>query len=155
MTDNKPVRRSVRNEYSMVGKFRRDIGALDEIFDFVERFVEEHKLAEATALSTKLAVEELFTNLVRHNGMGREAIEIDLAVEGRRLVVGLRDFDVDRMDFDNLPPPGTDLPLAQRKVGGLGIHLVKSLFDTLTYEYSDRTLFITAVKNLEDARVRD
>jgi anti-sigma regulatory factor (Ser/Thr protein kinase) len=40
-------------------------------------------------------------------------------------------------------------------VGGLGIHLVKSLFDTLTYEYSDRTLFITAVKNLEDARVRD
>jgi anti-sigma regulatory factor (Ser/Thr protein kinase) len=38
--------------------------------------------------------------------------------------------------------------LEERKVGGLGVHLIRSLFDTLEYDYKDRTLCVTATKSL-------
>jgi anti-sigma regulatory factor (Ser/Thr protein kinase) len=43
----------------------------------------------------------------------------------------------------------TSVPLEQRKVGGLGIHLVKRLVENLTYSYADRNSTITFSKTLE------
>lgn len=133
--------------------FRRELGALDEVFAFVERFIASERLGAATAFAAKLAVEELFTNLVRHNIGGRDRIEVGLELDGGRLVVRLEDFDVEPVEIDQNTRAGTDLPLDRRVIGGLGIHLVKSIFDALTYEYHGGTLRVTATKHLEDAHV--
>jgi serine/threonine-protein kinase RsbW len=137
----------------MEARFPRDLGALEALFPFVERFADSSHLDEATAFAVQLAVEELFTNFVRHNAGGAEEIEVRLDVDGRRLLVALTDFDVEPADPAAGPSPGVLLPLEERPVGGLGIHLVKSMFDSLTYEYRDRTLRAVAVKNLEDMHV--
>ena len=133
--------------------FERSVTALDSIFSFVERFAVASNLDEATVFSATLAAEELFTNLVRHNVGGAEYIAIHLDVENGRFVIRLSDFDVDRVELSGELPPEVYLPLAQRTPGGLGIRLVRSMFDSLTYEYRDRTLYVTAVKNLEDVHV--
>jgi len=133
--------------------FPRELGALDAVFDFVERFIASERLGEATAFAVKLAVEELFTNLVRHNTGGRDRIEVGLELVDDRLVVRLDDFDVEPVEIDQQTPAGTDLPLDRRAIGGLGIHLVKSIFDALTYEYHEGTLRVTATKHLEDTHV--
>ena len=133
--------------------FKRDIRSLDDVFEFVERFADTHGIDEATSFSMKLAAEELFTNFVRHNTGGREHILISLDVQDDRLIIQLKDFDVDAIDFEQETPPDVHLPLGERPVGGLGIHLVKSMFDSLTYDYTNRILCVTAVKNLEDTHV--
>ena len=138
---------------AMEAEFARNLDALEALFIFVERFVRESRLDEATAFAMQLAVEELFTNLVRHNTGGSERIAVRLDIDGGRLSVTLTDFDVDPADPAAGTSPGVLLPLEERTVGGLGIHLVKSMFDSLTYEYRDRTLRVTAVKNLEDTHV--
>jgi len=42
----------------------------------------------------------------------------------------------------------TDQPIEERKAGGLGLHLVKSIVDKITYEYKDRRMQVTIMKEL-------
>ena len=137
----------------MEAEFARNLAAVETLFPSVERFAEEHHLDEATSYALQLAVEELFTNFVRHNTGGSERIAVRLDLVGGRLLVVLTDFDVDPADPAAGSSAAVSVPLEERTVGGLGIRLVKSMFDSLTYEYRGRTLRVTAVKNLEDTHV--
>lgn len=132
-------------------KFKRDIGALDEIFVFIDNFIDDNEFDEALAFSTRLVVEEIFTNLVRHNAGGLEHISIFLDADEQCVTIRLQDFNVDPVEIPKEVPVGLDKPLSERVPGGLGIHLVKSLVDKLTYEYRDRTLTVTAIKCLGGA----
>jgi anti-sigma regulatory factor (Ser/Thr protein kinase) len=133
--------------------FRREIAALDDVFRSIDEFLTDRGVDERTVLSTKLVVEELFTNLVRHDVGGLDRVALSLEMEGANLVIRLRDFNVDPFDVSEAEPVDIHLPLAQRKVGGLGIHLVRNLVDELRYDYDDRTLSVTAIKNLEQGDV--
>ena len=63
--------------------FRREIDALDEIFRFLEGFVDEAAIDDRAAFTINLVVEELFTNMVRHNTGGGSSIDIGIE-RGRR-----------------------------------------------------------------------
>jgi anti-sigma regulatory factor (Ser/Thr protein kinase) len=136
----------------MERKFKREIGSLEEIFTFIDEFLADIGVDEDTSFYTRLVAEELFTNLVRHNIGGRDHILISLEMDSNRLVIELRDFDV-----EPVVTPQTEVDvrkrLDERKVGGLGIHLVRSYVDTLTYDYNNGTLSVTAVKTMEDSDV--
>ena len=133
--------------------FRREIAALDDVFRSIDEFLAGQEVDRRTALTTKLVVEELFTNLVRHDVGGLDRVHVSLERDGARLIIRLRDFNVDPFDLSEAAPVDIHLPLAQRKVGGLGLHLVRNLVDELRYEYDDRTLSVTAIKNLEQGDV--
>jgi serine/threonine-protein kinase RsbW len=46
------------------------------------------------------------------------------------------------------PPPDIGKPLAEREVGGLGIHLVRKMMDELEYRReNDKNLLILKTKN--------
>jgi anti-sigma regulatory factor (Ser/Thr protein kinase) len=53
--------------------------------------------------------------------------------------------------FDVTRPTQTqfDTPFAERKPGGLGIHIAREMLDGLTYDYVDGTSRITLTKHLE------
>ncbi len=44
--------------------------------------------------------------------------------------------------------PDTDLPLEERQIGGLGIHLVRNLMDKVTYQRRIDKNRLTLVKNI-------
>ena len=133
----------------MQQQFSRTQDALDPIFTFVDEFVAAKNLNEAIVFPIKLTIEELFTNLVRHNSGGKNHITISLDSEDSKLIIQLKDFDVEPFDISKVDAVDTDKPLEERKIGGLGMHLVKSIVDKISYEYSDRTMCVTAIKNLE------
>jgi anti-sigma regulatory factor (Ser/Thr protein kinase) len=129
-------------------EFRREISALDEVFEFIDGFVAAQEIDESVAFGTRLAAEELFTNLVRHNSGGRDHIVISLERKVDDLILRLEDFDVEEFDGTQAEEVDVSKPLSERRPGGLGIHLVKTVMDELKYEYRNRTLSVTAVKNL-------
>jgi anti-sigma regulatory factor (Ser/Thr protein kinase) len=119
-----------------------------QVLSAVDAFLDEQGITGKTAFATRLVVEELFANLVRHNRGGRDSIEMRIeATEGRLLLV-LRDFDVDPAPSIPADPAEVERPLGERTAGGLGLHFVRSFFDTLSYEYSDRTMSVTATREL-------
>lgn len=137
----------------MERRFARDISALDGLFDFIERFAAARGVGERALFTLKLAAEELFMNLLRHNTGGGDEIAVTLDADGARLVMTLVDFDVDPVVIDPERPVDTAASLEDRAPGGLGIHLVKSMVDSLVYEYADRVFRVTAIKKLEEGHV--
>jgi serine/threonine-protein kinase RsbW len=129
--------------------FRRELDSLDAIFSFAGEFEAEKGLDDSVSYFLDLTLEELFTNLVRH-ASGSADIEIDIELSGDLLSIRLTDRGTEPFDGNSLGEVDTGAPLMERQPGGLGIHLVKKMADSLDYDYDDGTLVVTATKRLEE-----
>ena len=113
-----------------------DAAGLHDAAAFVAGFAARHRLDEVERARLLILVEELLTNLLKY-GYAAEAArgraEIALRREGDHVVL---EFADDGRPFDPVaaPPPDLDLPLDERPVGGLGLHLVRSLVEEARYE---------------------
>ncbi len=115
--------------------FRRSFDSIQDIFAFTaEVFAREH-VDPALLPSVDLTVEELFTNMVKYS-VSSAAVRIDIGAVDDGVEVTLTDYDVERFDVTQAPDVDIDLPIEQRKPGGLGLHLIRRLVDSVHYEYS-------------------
>lgn len=138
---------------AMERSFKKNIGALNVIFDFTSEFVESSDIDESTAFAMNLAIEELFTNIVKYGSKGDEVISLQLNTCGRELVIKIIDFNVEPFDITKAGRADVTQSLEERKVGGLGLHLVHNVVDKVSYEYKNRNAYITLTKHLEDSNV--
>jgi len=129
--------------------FKRQISSLSQIFSFVNEILIMYEVNEANSFSINLAIEELFTNIVKYNRNSDSDITIEIEKEGRNLKVNLIDYGGDEFDVTKTKEVDVTRRLEERKVGGLGLHLVKKMIDTLEYKYSNGESRITFTKNLE------
>ena len=115
-------------------RIRNDPAELIGLEADVQPFVAHHRLNEEDESTLYLLLEELILNVISYAYDDDDAHEIvvRLAVDGCDLHVEIED---DGRPFDPTvaPPPDLAAPLQQRPVGGLGIHLVRSLVDDVTY----------------------
>jgi anti-sigma regulatory factor (Ser/Thr protein kinase) len=85
-----------------------------------------------------VAVDEVLVNVLRHayDDTATHEIRVTLVVYPGALEAEVED---DGRPFDPLtvPPPDRSTPLVDREVGGLGVHLVRSLMSGVAYERID------------------
>ena len=131
----------------MQRSFPRDLSSLEPLFEFAGDFARSNRLADADAFAMNLAVEELFTNIVKYGG-GDDTVSVGLEVRGDSLVIEIEHARARR--FDPTMAPGVDKtrPLDERQPGGLGLELVRSVMDELSYENRDDTAHVTVTKRL-------
>lgn len=134
----------------MERKFKREIRSLDDIFQFIEEFSRQEGVEESLVFTINLVVEELFTNMVKYNPENSNEIEIDLKLNDNDLLIHLTDFDVEPFDITKADQVDTGESLRERKVGGLGIHLVRKMVDKIDYEYHGGQSRIILTKHLEN-----
>lgn len=133
----------------MQRRFPRSLDSLEKIFDFVEAFFQTQSIDESHSLAVNLIIEELFTNMIKYSKESTEDVSIELDTGKEGLVITLTDFDVEPFDITQTKEVDIDRPLEERTPGGLGIHLVKKMTDSISYEYKDRQSKITLIKRLE------
>lgn len=80
------------------------------------------------------AVDEAATNIIVH-GYGDKAgmIEIEIRSQPGLLTVFLRD-NAPPFDPTQVPKPNINLPLEQRPIGGLGVHLIRHCVDEFHHD---------------------
>jgi anti-sigma regulatory factor (Ser/Thr protein kinase) len=117
--------------------FRRSFGSLAEIFAFTEDFFARHGVDVGLLPIVDFTLEELFTNMVKYSPSGDAHVRIDMVTAPGGVEVTLTDYDVERFDVTQAPDANINLPLEQRRPGGLGLHLIRRLVDSMTYEYSN------------------
>jgi anti-sigma regulatory factor (Ser/Thr protein kinase) len=91
-------------------------------------------LARANVMT---ALDEVLANIVHHGLQGvTGTIELTMGRTDRQVVAHVADTAA---PFDPLlmPPPDTTLPIEKRKLGGLGIALVRALTDEVAYDRRD------------------
>ena len=114
---------------------------LQDLAAMVETFGEAQELPNRTTFIINLALEELVTNTLLHGSFadGEEPlIEIGLRVE-RNVVVVSMNTNGGRFDPTEDTSPDTSSGLDRRSVGGLGLHLIKSQADGISYVWDERT----------------
>jgi serine/threonine-protein kinase RsbW len=139
----------------MQRSFRREIRSLEGIFLFLDRLMDVHGTDPGHAYVIRLAVEEMFTNMVKYNRGGDPEVILGFDCNGKACIVTLVDCGGVPFDVTSAGEVDTSVSLDERPVGGLGIYLVRQMVDDLRYEFSGRCGTITIVKNLEDPHVHD
>jgi len=128
--------------------FKRSIDELSVIVPFLQEAVDQLDLDAGSSFILNMAVEELFTNMVKYNGNGADDILIGVEREADWMTIRLVDFDSEPFDLGEAGEVDTSAPLHARKPGGLGIHLVKRFMDEVMYEYKERKTTIRLGKRL-------
>ncbi|MBU1932102.1 ATP-binding protein [Patescibacteria group bacterium] len=99
----------------------------------------------------QLAVDEACTNIVKYayscKDGGMIVIRCCLANSGNNLVVTIKDRGKP-FDPSKIPPPDTKAALSERKVGGLGMFLMRELMDEIRYAFNKEENDLTLVKYL-------
>jgi len=125
---------------------------LSEIKNVKSRF---NDFSEQAGLSTSfrrkfnLVFDELLNNIISYAYNDGETHEIllDFGLTGNRLYVSIMDDGVPFNPFD-ADAPDTTVGLDERQVGGLGIHLVRSLMDKAVYQRRVDKNVVTLVKDV-------
>ena len=119
---------------------------LDHIFTAVEELGEKEAWSPGLVFRVNLALEELGLNIMNHgHDEGTHEIEIDLISDADSLTIEIRD---DGKPFDPLndaPTPDLDSPVGVRTPGGLGVHLVRTMMDELSYRREQGKNHVTLV----------
>jgi anti-sigma regulatory factor (Ser/Thr protein kinase) len=85
----------------------------------------------------QVAFDELLTNVVMHaDGPAAEPIEILLKRDARQVTAVLR-YRASPYDPTARAAPDVDASLAERDVGGLGVHLVRTLMERFEHRHVD------------------
>ena len=132
----------------MERRFRRDVQALEGIFEFVTEFAATEGVPLEPRYAVDLIVEELFTNMVKYSVLGSEDIAIALERQGGSLIIVLQDFGVDKFDVTADRSLGNGAPVGEPVAGGRGLGLVRQYADEIRYDYRDRVSTITVTKRL-------
>ncbi len=117
---------------------------IDRVNQAFESFAAEHGLSDRVRRSMKLVFDDLLNNVVSYAYDDDEVhiIEVNVELSSDRLAVRIAD---DGHPFNPLAqsPPDTALAVEEREIGGLGIHLVQSLMDEVTYtRRTDRNVIV-------------
>jgi anti-sigma regulatory factor (Ser/Thr protein kinase) len=105
-----------------------------KLLQALQKFARDHRLPAKVLQAADLSLEEYLTNVMNYGFDDTHVHEILVRLE---IVNG--DFQIEVEDdgkaFNPLeyPEPNLSLPLSERPIGGLGIHLIKNFMDELGY----------------------
>ena len=116
---------------------------------FIHEACEAAGFDEGTTMQVKVAIEEAVVNVMNYaypRGT-RGDVAVEAASNGERLRVTITDSG---KPFDPTvqAPVDTTLPAKERRIGGLGIHLVRHIMDSINYERTGELNVLTLRKKV-------
>ena len=126
-----------------------DIAQIPQLAGFMEKIEREKNLDQSLTMSLNLALEEAVTNVILYaypegaDGL----VDIEAILSRDRLKFIISDSG---KPFDPTSAPEADInaSVEQRPIGGLGIHLVRSIMDSVEYVRENEKNILTMIKNI-------
>lgn len=114
-----------------------------------ETFAEETDLAFPIVMKASIVFDELLSNIVKYGFMDKNEhfIEISVELESNKLLISFSDDGIPFNPFQTVPPD-LSLPVEEREIGGLGIHLVRELMNEYGYKRNVNRNVVTMCKYL-------
>ena len=126
-----------------------DVNTVPKVNDFVEGIAQVLSITPSETMKLNLALEEAIVNIMTYaypEGT-RGYIDVEAHANEQRLMFIITDTGI---PFDPTAHKEVDtfLSAEERPVGGLGIHMVRHLMDSINYERVNDTNVLKLIKNL-------
>jgi anti-sigma regulatory factor (Ser/Thr protein kinase) len=130
--------------------FDANFDNLDEIREIVGEAARQIGFSDKEIYAIQLAADEASSNIIEHAYAGIKGgkLEIDVSTSDNELKIVMRDRGKS-FDPSSVPEPNVKADLSERKIGGLGMYLMRKLMDEVAYESSpDSGNILTMIKRL-------
>ncbi len=125
-----------------------EVSGIPRLIDWVEGCCGQEGVAADVTFKMTLAIEEAVMNVIGHAFAGRappHEMRLRLDITAESVIAELID-NGDAFDPTAAPEPDLSLPLDERRIGGLGIHLMRHMMDQLHYSRSDGNNYLRLEK---------
>jgi anti-sigma regulatory factor (Ser/Thr protein kinase) len=116
-------------------RFAAKFEFLDEIREFVGNIARSGGFGEKDVYNIQLATDEAASNIIEHayEGIKDGMLDISCGMKADTITITLIDYGYP-FDPSTIPMPDLKADLSNRKIGGLGIYLMRKLMDDVQYE---------------------
>ena len=127
------------------------IDNVQTITDFVDERLEEMNCPVKAQMQIDIVIDELCSNVARYaysDKTGKVTVSVDTVDKPMKVWLTFTDEGV---PYNPLAKEDPDITLSaeERKLGGLGIYMVKKMMDEFRYEYKDGKNIVTVCKVIE------
>lgn len=128
---------------------KNDLSELRVLQNALEKFGRRSGIAPKHLLQINLVLEELFTNVVTCGYRDHHVHWVTVRLKQSPDVI-IIEFEDDGSPFNPIKAPAPDLkcPAEKRRIGGLGIHLIKKMTDDIQYRRKGNKNILTLTKNI-------
>lgn len=126
-----------------------DIETIPQLCETIDSFAEESGLEMSLTMSLNLAIEEAVVNVMEYaypKGTKGE-VDVQMSSNGQEIVFILSDSGV-AFDPTKHKEADTTLSAEERSIGGLGIHLVRQIMDSISYQRTEGRNILTLKKKI-------
>lgn len=118
----------------------------------IEKFARSAKWPANVEYQIQLVLEEIVINIVNYSscGNGQVQVNVNLVSAEDAITVEITDNGQAFDPLTDAPPPDTESALEDRPTGGLGIHLVQTLMDHVSYKRAGDMNQLTLVRRRTD-----
>src|SRR5687767_15437864 len=111
-------------------QFAAKFELLDEIREYVGNIAREAGFNDKEVYNIQLATDEAASNIIEHayEGVSNGVLELSCGFQGSAIVITLIDHG-EPFDPSEIPMPDLKADLSERKIGGVGIFLMRKLMD--------------------------
>jgi anti-sigma regulatory factor (Ser/Thr protein kinase) len=114
-----------------------ELGELARVNEIANSYLRGRRVPQRTMDATDLVLEEALSNIIRHgfDDAERHEIAVDLRVREGQVEIQVVD---DGREFDpaSVAPADIDEPLQSRRIGGLGVHLLRAFAAEIRYRHA-------------------
>jgi len=123
-------------------------GDLGGVRDMVSALDRACGLPAEVVFDINVVLDELISNIIKYGYSDDAAheIHVKLSASDTAVEIGIED-DGKAFDPFALPEPDLSLPLAERPVGGLGVHFVRKLMNDVKYKHENNRNYMFLKKN--------
>ena len=131
-------------------QFEANLELIDQMINPIISSIEENEAEPKKVYQMNLALEEILVNICKYaysGNKGRIDIAFEISKDPKQLHVVIKDQG---KEFNPLAKedPDLDTPLEDRKIGGLGIFLVKNMVDDIKYQRTNNENVLEIIKKL-------
>lgn len=125
-----------------------DLADLGRLPPQIEAFAEQADLPPDVAMHIDIVLDELLVNTISYGYPDGRAGTISLRMQVDDDVTIVIEDDGDAFDPLSVDTPDLEADLEHREIGGLGVHFVRTMMDTVDYQRIDGVNRLTLTKQL-------
>ena len=126
-----------------------NIEQIPKLSEFIDSICEKFCIDMDTTMSLNLALEEAVVNVMSYAYPEGTIGDVDIeVVKGPQYLDFIISDSGKPFDPTTKEDPDTNLSVEERPIGGLGIHIIRQIMDSVHYERKENRNYLTLRKNI-------